>query len=181
METIVGVQHLNSCQAAQLSAIASAIINKLVGNSAELPAEAPLATVDAVSMFFATVLQRRLTPVELEESCSAVGTLRREALNVLLAAYKTHHAKFVAAPESDVLQDGFLPQLTGSTWTLQHALGDRTKDPPQRSLPLYRVAFHTTSGENKVLQVPLERLVDLQSVLHDMVKEAERVTGKAKE
>ena len=183
MESIVGVQHLNTCQASQLSAIAVAVLGKLSGSSsraADLPADAPLAVVDAVSMFLATALQRRLTPAELEETASAVGTLRREALNALLSVYKSHHAS-VAVPETDVLQDGFLPQLTGSTWTLQHALGDRTKDPPQRSLPLYRVAFHTSSGESKVLHVPLERLVDLQSVLHDMVKEADRVTGKTKD
>ena len=58
---------------------------------------------------------------------------------------------------------------------LSHQLGDRSMDPPTRSLPSYHFTLEATGG-NVTFQATAEQAQDMLTQLQDLVKAADRIT-----
>lgn len=190
------IQTLNQTDAAALRAAADATLRYLLDMQQPLHGEHEPSVVDAVSLLVAPAWQQRLTADAFEDLLSSTTSLRSDALRTVADAYRTAFSdsllKQRSAHDDDdgascLFDDGYFPRLTGASWSLQHALGDRMRDPPTRSLPQFTLrldvdadsAGSSTEGErlpqNVTMMVPAERLDDLYGTLRDMLKEAERV------
>lgn len=183
------VQALNATPAAALESAAGAILATLTGKaSAAQSASAQgdaitSAGFDGLCMVLALAVQHRLLPVVLQEQLS-IGSLRSDVVRTVVQAYTTSMkddsvgSSIVAAKA--VLEDGFLPRITGVSWNLGHALGDRMLDPPSRSLPSFDLSVasydHTHDTEETLrISVPAERLSDFHNTVREMLREAEHV------
>eukprot|EP00758_Cryptobia_borreli_P007833 Tbor_TRINITY_DN5333_c0_g6::TRINITY_DN5333_c0_g6_i2::g.4767::m.4767 len=80
------------------------------------------------------------------------------------------------------LVDGPYPRLTGLKWAVSHKLGNRTVDPPERSVPSVTLDFQTSTTStvadinNRIrFNLSQEEAHDMLAQFRDLVKESERI------
>lgn len=189
------VQALNGGAPSAIEAAAQSILGTLTGQSspaqgaaAHSSSELSSAAFDGLCMVLAVAVQHRLTPAVLHEQLSA-GSLRSDVARSIVQSYKLtyksseHPVENIAEAARAVHEDGFLPRITGISWQLGHALGDRMLDPPSHSLPAFDMSIatydhmHDEVGE-VMIELPAERLSDLHNTVREMLREADHAATR---
>jgi hypothetical protein len=185
------VQALNGTPTAALEAAASTVLATLTGRSSAAQSasaqgdELTSAGFDGLCMVLAIAVQHRLAPSAFQEQLSS-GSLRSDVVRTIVQSYTLSFDEASAAQRSNtaaakaVLEDGFLPRITGVSWNLGHALGDRMLDPPSRSLPAFDFSIATydqlhDTEDTLRIALPAERLSDFHNTVREMLREAEQV------
>lgn len=187
------VQALNGTSTAALETAASTILATLTGKASASQSAAAQseditsAGFDGLCMVLAVAVQHRLAPATFQEQLSS-GSLRSDVVRTIVESYTlsfggdgpTASQRSNAAAAKSVLEDGFLPRITGVSWNLGHALGDRMLDPPSRSLPTFDLSIATydqlhDTEQTLRIALPAERLSDFHNTVREMLREAEQV------
>lgn len=178
------VQSLTSAPREALIAASVHVAQTLAGDVAAGDGDHNPVLLDSLSFLFAFALQQSMSPAAFEEYLTAGSSLRSDIVLQLVCVHRDHcwqhHTAGVFDGARVVFEDGFFTRLTGVSWSLHHALGDRMQDPPSPSLPHFELAWSVEQPATRTTdvfrtRVPAERLVDLHSTLKQMLKEAERV------
>ena len=171
------LDRLNACPIGDLRPLAIFVLGKLSGIDVDCPqGTVDPQTADAVAIVFAHALREGWSEAQLSDELTSLA-VKTESAGILSDAFSeclsAHGDKVMG--NRQVLVEGFLPRLTGLSWELSHRLGDRTSNPPEKSLPEFDLTFHTTA-ESVSFHLSVERAHDLLMKLQEMVREAEAVT-----
>ena len=171
------LQLINSSDVGSVKAASSAAIQYLLGNEAATDGALDTHVVDAVLAVYVPAIRKTLSANELNDQLASLLEARRA--DALIEAYTGSADQLLS-----LTQDRSIPgvqRLSGVVWSSGHCLGDRTIDPPSRSLPYIKLGIKAEGADGTQRTIPLvcssEQAQDLLAKLKEALHEAEVMSG----